>query len=85
MFGIELIIVVIGTIFSAIAGQGPTLSFAGTFAFCRFILGIGVGGDYPISARMHHFFIFKNSISTHNFDLLAFIHDFPLYLSSYYF
>src|SRR5438552_2247904 len=50
MYGVELIIVVIGTVFSAIAGQSPTLSFAGTFAFCRFILGIGLGAVPAIVA-----------------------------------
>jgi len=59
MFGVELIIVVIGTLFSAIAGQGPAVSFVGSFAFCRVILGIGIGGDYPISARTYYFFILK--------------------------
>ena len=55
MFGIELMIVIVGTVLSAIAGQGPYLPFVSSFAICRFILGIGAGGDYPISARMYHF------------------------------
>ena len=54
MFGVELIIIIIGTLFSAIAGQGPAISFVGSFVFCRVILGIGIGGDYPISARMYY-------------------------------
>ena len=54
MFGLELIIVIIGTLFSAIAGQSPAISFVGSFVFCRVILGIGIGGDYPISARTYY-------------------------------
>jgi len=74
MFGIELIIVTIGTIYSAISGQGHNLSFVGTFVFCRVILGIGVGGDYPISARTYHLFLFEiNNSPAHNNRFLLYI------------
>src|SRR5438132_937477 len=66
MFGVELIIVTIGTMYSAISGQGHNLSFVGTFIFCRVILGIGAGGDFPISARTYRTLESNNSPAYNN-------------------
>jgi len=50
MYGIELMIIIIGTFGQAISGQGPTVSIIGALIIWRFIMGVGVGGDYPLSA-----------------------------------
>jgi hypothetical protein len=38
------------TIGCAAATWGPPATFIGVFAMWRFLLGIGIGGDYPLSA-----------------------------------
>jgi len=53
IYGIELLIIIIGTLGSAMSGSAAvgvgTLGFLG---FWRFLLGIGIGGDYPMSATV---------------------------------
>jgi MFS transporter, PHS family, inorganic phosphate transporter len=48
--GIELMIIIIGTFGQAISGQGPTVGIIGALIVWRFIMGVGIGGDYPLSA-----------------------------------
>jgi MFS transporter, PHS family, inorganic phosphate transporter len=48
--GIELMIIVVSTFAQAIAGSGPTVNIIGVLTFWRFIMGVGIGGDYPLSA-----------------------------------
>ncbi|KAI0061407.1 MFS general substrate transporter [Artomyces pyxidatus] len=50
MYGIELIIIVMGTLCQALAGHGPGISLIAVLIFWRFLMGIGIGGDYPLSA-----------------------------------
>ncbi|CAG8686653.1 7757_t:CDS:2 [Ambispora leptoticha] len=50
MYGIELMIIIIATCGSALAGNGYAISVQAVIITWRFILGIGVGGDYPLSA-----------------------------------
>lgn len=50
MYGLELIIILVGTFGQTITGQGPALSFLGPLIFWRVVMGIGVGGDYPLSS-----------------------------------
>ncbi|KAF7728907.1 Inorganic phosphate transporter pho84 [Apophysomyces ossiformis] len=50
MYGVELIIIIIGTVGQSFAGNGPAVAFWGIIAFWRVILGIGIGGDYPLSS-----------------------------------
>ncbi|KAI8639762.1 phosphate:H+ symporter [Parasitella parasitica] len=50
MYGVELIIIIIGTIGQALAGNGPAASFWGVITFWRIIVGVGIGGDYPLSS-----------------------------------
>ncbi|KAI0034207.1 major facilitator superfamily domain-containing protein [Vararia minispora EC-137] len=50
MYGVELIMMVISTFAQAMAGQGPAVNIIGVITAWRFLLGIGVGGDYPLSA-----------------------------------
>ena len=48
--GTELMIIITATLVQALAGNGPAVNIVGVIIFWRFILGIGVGGDYPLSA-----------------------------------
>ncbi|KIJ40838.1 hypothetical protein M422DRAFT_60550 [Sphaerobolus stellatus SS14] len=50
MYGVELIIIVVATVAQAIAGHANAISIVGVLVFCRFCMGVGIGGDYPLSA-----------------------------------
>ncbi|KAH9063957.1 phosphate permease [Lactarius vividus] len=50
MYGIELMIIVTSTFAQSIAGAAPTVHIVGVITFWRFIMGVGIGGDYPLSA-----------------------------------
>lgn len=50
MYGIELMIIVTSTFAQAIAGAGPTVHIVGVITLWRFIMGVGIGGDYALSA-----------------------------------
>lgn len=50
MYGLELIIMLVGTFGQTISGRGPGVAFLGPLIFWRVIMGIGVGGDYPLSS-----------------------------------
>ncbi|KAH6605362.1 hypothetical protein Trco_007069 [Trichoderma cornu-damae] len=50
MYGIELIIIIVGTFGCALASPSPTISAAGLLVFWRVMMGIGIGGDYPLSS-----------------------------------
>lgn len=53
VYGVELMILMLGALACAMVGTTASGGFA---AFCwflgwwRFVLGVGVGGDYPVSA-----------------------------------
>ncbi|KAJ3258870.1 phosphate transporter [Boothiomyces macroporosus] len=50
MYGVELIILIIGALGCALAAPPARgLSFVAVLGFWRFILGVGIGGDYPVS------------------------------------
>jgi|SRR5712672_2358996 len=48
--GVELMIIVTSTFAQTLAGSGPTVDIIGVLTFWRFIMGVGIGGDYPLSA-----------------------------------
>lgn len=50
MYGLELIVIIIGTLGQAVAGHAPAISIYGVLIMWRFIMGMGIGGDYPLSA-----------------------------------
>ncbi|SCV72071.1 BQ2448_4765 [Microbotryum intermedium] len=52
MYGIELMIIIIATIGQAVAGRGPGISLLAVLIFWRVLMGIGIGGDYPLSATI---------------------------------
>lgn len=53
MYGTELLIIVFTTITSALAANTAApngLTIVGMLIIWRFLLGVGIGGDYPLSA-----------------------------------
>jgi PHS family inorganic phosphate transporter-like MFS transporter len=50
MYGVELMIIIVGTLGQAVAGEAPGISIYGVIIMWRFIMGMGIGGDYPLSA-----------------------------------
>jgi len=52
MYGLELMIIIIATVGQALSAQGPAVNIIGVLVFWRFIMGVGIGGDYPLSATI---------------------------------
>lgn len=50
MYGVELMIIIIGTIGQTLVGNAPAATFWGVITFWRVFTGIGIGGDYPLSS-----------------------------------
>ena len=50
MYGIELMIIIVAAVGSAICGDGHAISLVGIIMFWRVIMGISIGGNYPLSA-----------------------------------
>ncbi|CAE6442849.1 unnamed protein product [Rhizoctonia solani] len=53
MYGFELMIVILGTLAQACAGEarnGRTISIVVMLTVWRFVMGVGIGADYPLSA-----------------------------------
>lgn len=48
--GIELMIIVTATFAQTLSDSGHAVSIVGALTVWRFILGVGVGGDYPLSS-----------------------------------
>ncbi|KAL5117750.1 hypothetical protein ACEQ8H_004360 [Pleosporales sp. CAS-2024a] len=50
MYGVELMIIISTTLAQSLSGESTALSIVGVLIFYRAVMGIGVGGDYPLSA-----------------------------------
>lgn len=50
MYGIELIIIIISTLAESLCSSSAAINIVGVIVFWRVMMGIGVGGDYPLSA-----------------------------------
>lgn len=50
MYGLELIIIIFATLAQALTAQSVAVTFVGLMTFWRIIMGIGIGGDYPLSS-----------------------------------
>ncbi|KAH9945215.1 inorganic phosphate transporter [Epithele typhae] len=50
IYGVELLIIMVATFAQALCAPAVGISFVGVIIFWRFVMGIGIGGDYPISA-----------------------------------
>lgn len=50
MYGLELIIIIFATLAQALTSESPSCSIIGLIIFWRVIMGVGIGGDYPLSS-----------------------------------
>ncbi|KAE8307334.1 phosphate permease [Aspergillus transmontanensis] len=50
MYGIELIIIILATLAQALASNSLAVSISGILVFWRVLMGIGIGGGYPLSS-----------------------------------
>jgi PHS family inorganic phosphate transporter-like MFS transporter len=50
MYGVELMILLVSTLGQALSSPGPTVTIVGLLIFGRIVMGLGIGGDYPMSA-----------------------------------
>ncbi|GAN01616.1 MFS transporter, PHS family, inorganic phosphate transporter [Mucor ambiguus] len=50
MYGVELMIIIIGTVGQTLVGNSPAVAFWAVITFWRILVGIGIGGDYPLSS-----------------------------------
>ncbi|KZT07766.1 phosphate transporter [Laetiporus sulphureus 93-53] len=50
MYGIELMIIIVATFGQAVAGEAHAVNVLGVIIVWRVFMGIGIGGDYPLSA-----------------------------------
>lgn len=50
MYGVELAIIVAATLAQSLAAPSRAVTMTGLLIFWRVIMGIGIGGDYPLSA-----------------------------------
>lgn len=50
IYGMELILMIAATIFQCVLGESPAINFVAIFVTLRIIMGIGIGGDYPLSS-----------------------------------
>ncbi|RAL61623.1 hypothetical protein DID88_009660 [Monilinia fructigena] len=50
MYGLELIIIIFATLAQSLTSSSPAVDIVGVIIFWRVIMGIGIGGDYPLSS-----------------------------------
>ncbi|KAF9565179.1 phosphate transporter [Agrocybe pediades] len=50
MYGVELMIIIVATFAQALSGSAAAVHIIGALVVWRFIMGVGIGGDYPLSA-----------------------------------
>ena len=50
IYGIELIVIILGTLGSTLVGATPMVSVVSLLIVWRLLMGIGIGGDYPTSS-----------------------------------
>lgn len=50
MYGLELIIIIFATLGQALSSGSPSVNIIGLIIFWRVLLGVGIGGDYPLSS-----------------------------------
>lgn len=50
MYGLELIIIIFATLAQSLSSNSVSISVVGLLIFWRVIMGIGIGGDYPLSS-----------------------------------
>jgi MFS transporter, PHS family, inorganic phosphate transporter len=50
MYGLELILIIFATLAQSLSSASKATSVVGVIIFWRVLMGIGIGGDYPLSS-----------------------------------
>ena len=50
MYGLELLVIIVATLAQALSSESYSMHIVGLLVFWRVIMGIGIGGDYPLSS-----------------------------------
>lgn len=50
MYGLELVLIIFATLAQALSSASTAVSIVGVLIFWRVMMGIGIGGDYPLSS-----------------------------------
>ena len=50
MYGLELMVIIFATLAQALTSGSPSMDIIGLIIFWRVLMGIGIGGDYPLSS-----------------------------------
>ncbi|KAF2086272.1 phosphate permease [Saccharata proteae CBS 121410] len=50
MYGLELILIIFCTLAQALSSASQSMSIVGLLVFWRVLMGVGIGGDYPLSS-----------------------------------
>ncbi|MCJ1335037.1 acid phosphatase pho5 [Bachmanniomyces sp. S44760] len=50
MYGLELILIIFTTLAQSLSSASPSMNIVGLIIFWRVLMGIGIGGDYPLSS-----------------------------------
>lgn len=50
MYGVELMLIIVATLAHALTSSSPSVNIVGAVIFWRVLMGIGIGGDYPLSS-----------------------------------
>lgn len=50
MYGVELMLIIVATLAHALTSSSPSVDIVGAIIFWRVLMGIGIGGDYPLSS-----------------------------------
>lgn len=50
MYGLELMIIIAATLAQSLSSESASMHIVGVLCFWRVIMGIGIGGDYPLSS-----------------------------------
>lgn len=50
IYGLELIVMIFATVIQCTLGESAAISFPAIFSTMRILMGIGIGGDYPLSS-----------------------------------
>ena len=58
MYGLELILIIFATLAQSLSAASPALSITGVLIFWRVMMGVGIGGDYPLSAIITSEYVF---------------------------
>ena len=60
MYGLELILIIFATLAQSLSASSQSVSIVGLLIFWRVLMGIGIGGDYPLSSVITSEYVFSS-------------------------